>query len=544
VITLQALQTQDPFDLILYILNDLRHIVEASVEEQRLIDEIKEMLDDRTLRLGTHSNDIYRQSRLKLLKEKYSAVLGQITSVIGKATEDYQLIIVLEDFELLAGDRQTFLYNLMDIISHGYVRKSQLTEGNRDQLPESRTTVTPITAIMVTSRLDSFSMLEKRVASRFPQRQIIVNGPTCLRDLLFILYKHLIISNVPLLPEHEFVVRRRKAFRERFIESVAHGITCSSQMVADVPEEELLDYDLFDEQDDPSRDLQLVSESSDIAELNDPNSQRCRIIHHRRRVIFEWNRSVMAFFSNMPVTVMRQLQTMSEITLNIPDYYQVILSALRHSTFPRTARLPLQELRHSILDFITHLSGRVQVGLSCSVLQIILLVEMDRLEQQLTAGWEKSGNLFHDFALPSQAMAIDLGTNARKGKRKSDGTQLFGDGELTTVGARQDSLRLQFYHFDRVYHEYSRWITSDSALSAFKFPKHVIYKAFEGLLRINFVSYCSQDRYHQPSSTIRVSSINSSQQFLKLLLSTEEIETILDQYPEPLPQGLKERSRI
>jgi hypothetical protein len=735
VIMLQSLQTQDPFDLLLYILEDLRQIVGATDEESDTIAEIQKDVELATKHLGAQAFDVFHRCRLDALREKYSKVLQQTIEVIRKVTLKRQLVIVLEDFDLLAGERQTFLYNLMDIISHGYLhnqnlggahlelmemaffqrsrfgksipdplstdcqsddeaksalerlssaineihrfvseetdrlqkdleddikvratdpnfgfqefelktrkietnkkhldvlqvlqaRIEQLIQRNidrnsiksedeiarqeaqaalaaamgifqkseifsnseskssifdiitsyndiidaledlfeqakRDQLNETSNwektkerlnhfTRTPITAVMVTSRLDSFSMLEKRVASRFPQRQIIMSGPTNLSEMFVLLFKHLIISEIPLLPDRMMLLQRRHLFRARYQETAnkaeREGIQFSEETVFTASE--VLDRPLSSQgqanQEDDEEGLGLSeADREELREYANQNSEVHARLLARRNLVLEWNESVMALFRAKPRSTWQLFERMSETTLNIADYFRVFLWAISESPSTLLSPKSLESALKSHLDS----SSRIQSGLSCSVVQIMILIEMSRLERQIMFGWEKSGNPFVDVHLPTDAMASNIGSAQlakNKGKRKLDGSQSFY-AEPSVVAARSDRFRLQRYHFERLYYEYRKWITIHHHLKAYKVPKLIFHKEFEKLVEMRFIHFTGNDRYRHSQQPAPQGSLAYAYHHIKLAISSWELDEILSKFPEPLPELILERAKI
>lgn len=584
VITLQALQTQDPFDLLLYVLEDLKALLMLEKEDE-VIGQLKDTLERGMEHLGAQSDDLYQQSRLKLLREKYSEALNSLKKVIVKATQRYQLVIVLEDFDLLTGERQTFLYNLMDIISLGYrhtsgtshmeeTMRSQFAGGDHSTAPTE--TSTPITAVMVTSCLDSFTMLEKRVASRFPQRQIIFDGHQSLRSILKVVFQHLIISDIPLPADRQVYIERRlelvkytkalskadeqsgmthswqTSFTHEQIEELIKASQASNTPHDGEPLEANEDGEMEEDvigvvnKDSAAHDLELLGSPPLLEALKNPESELSRRINETRKILFDWNAATIHFFSNMQHKVIKALSELFDFTTNVGDFFQVFLNALARVPVGQSPSAYPQYICQSIRNFIDSSSGRLELAHSCSVVQIMILIEMGRLEQQIHAGWAKSGNPFVDLNLPAAALAINLGTaQMMRGKRRSDGSLISGvDAPNPVIAARQDTLRLQFYHFDRVFHEYSNFVKLDTALAAFRLPKHIIRKEFEHLLALKLVQFTNSDRYHYQIHMPHVEPVSTVHQFLKCNISTRELEMVLKSYPEELPDALKHRVRI
>jgi hypothetical protein len=83
----------------------------------------------------------------------------------GPETSSTHLVVEIDQFDLLAHRtrRQTFLYAFLELLA---VSPNQ------------------ISVVLQTSRSDAFTLLEKRVASRLPQRQIIIEPPHKLESLI------------------------------------------------------------------------------------------------------------------------------------------------------------------------------------------------------------------------------------------------------------------------------------------------------------------------------------------------------------------------
>lgn len=581
VINLQALQTQDPFDLLLYVLEDLKALLKLD-QEDKVIGELKDTLERGMENLGAQSNEMYHQSRLKLLREKYSEALNSLKKVITKATQRYQLVIVLEDFELLTGERQTFLYNLMDIISLGYRHTNgtkQLEDTMRSQFGIAGNTAaptetsTPITAVMITSCLDSFSMLEKRVASRFPQRQIIFDGHQSLSSILKVIFQHLIICDIPLPPDRQLLVERRKELKKRAqARSKADeegGVTHSSQFSFTHEQlEELIkasqltqgdeEDDDFEEEDFQSSQLWLLNKDDStqderlgpiIEALKTDSSPYFQRIQSSRDTLFAWNETIVKLFSKLPKQLIERLSELFDYTTNVGDFFQVFLSALARTSTATSTVLSPAALCNSVLEFLESMYGRLEIATSCSVVQIMLLIEMVRREQQLHISRTKDGGKLPDVILPENALAIDMGTNnqSRK-KRRADGSFVIEGGADSSTrpaaAAKQDSLSIKFYHFESIYEEYMRFAHIDTALTAYRLPKHIVRKEFEQLLNLKLVEFTSINRYHYQAHPPHVEPVSTVHQYLKCNLATHELEMVIARYPEPLPDALKNHVRI
>lgn len=583
VINLQALQTQDPFDLLLYVLEDLKAMLKLD-HEDAVIGELRETLERGAEIFVAQSNDLYHESRLRLLREKYSEALNSLKKVITSATQRYQLVIVLEDFELLTGERQTFLYNLMDIISLGY-RHSTSSRHTEDtmrsqfgmvaQSAAPAETSTPITAVMVTSCLDSFSMLEKRVASRFPQRQIIFDGHQSLASILKVVFQHLVICDLPLPSDRELLVERRKELKKhahaRSKADEDGGVTHSSQMsftheqleallkASEMPQddEEFENGDEVDveaafdgnqpmwmvNKDDPTQDEILGPVVEALKDSNSPLSQH---IATTRQLFSDWNAAVFKLFSNLPKKVIEALQQLFDFTTNVGDFFQVFLNTLARAPSAASLALTSANICDSVLEFMESAYGRLEVAISCSIVQLMLLIEMGRREQQLHISRTKDGGRLVDVVLPEHALAIDMGTaqQSRK-KRKADGSFVIEATEPNRVSAaRQDALSIKFYHFESIYEEYLRFAHVDTALTAFRLPKHIVRKEFEQLLALNLIEFTSLNRYHFQAHPPHVEPVSTVHQYLKCNLATHELELVVARYPEPLPDALKHRVRI
>lgn len=581
VINLQALQTQDPFDLLLYVLEDLKALLKLD-QEDKVIGELKDTLERGMENLGGVSNEMYHQSRLKLLREKYSEALNSLKKVITKATQRYQLVIVLEDFELLTGERQTFLYNLMDIISLGYRHTNgtkQLEDTMRSQFglagntSAPTETSTPITAVMVTSCLDSFSMLEKRVASRFPQRQIIFDGHTSLRSVLKVVFQHLIICDIPLPPDRQLLVERRKEIKKRaHARSKADeegGVTHSSQISFTHEQlEELVkasqltqgeeEEDDYEDEDFQSSQMWLINKDDStqdetlgpiVEALKSASSPYSQYLESSRSLFFTWNDTVVKFFSNLPKKLIDRLTELFNFTTNVGDFFQVFLDALARSSTSVSAALSPNALCSAILQHLESMYGRLELATSCSIVQIMLLIEMVRREQQLFISSTKEGGRLPDITLPSSALAIDVGTddasNKKKNKKRNAEGSFVGESDARpAAAAKHDSLSIRFYHFESIYEEYLRFAHIDTALTAYRLPKHIVRKEFEQLLNLKLVEFTTLNRYHYQIHRPHIEPVSTVHQYLKCNLATHELEMVLTMYPEPLPDALKNHVRI
>ncbi|ANZ75990.1 BA75_02595T0 [Komagataella pastoris] len=115
------------------------------------------------------------------------------------------IIVILETFEVFVNQRQSFLYNLLDITQNGS---------------------SPMSVIGITNKLNTRELLEKRVKSRFSQRILQFNKATSLEEFSSMCLVNLLAS----VPKDEQLDAVMKSYFEAYNSRIQELLTTSSPL--------------------------------------------------------------------------------------------------------------------------------------------------------------------------------------------------------------------------------------------------------------------------------------------------------------------------